>query len=303
MICPQTYRTHSGSSSERKPLRFGAKSRATGWAVGGLPWWAALRTLTGDVMRRALWVGGIDRSEARSSCFASIKGEDTTPATLAKVFNCATTLHRSSERANTNPGERAARQKPRRKGGGYPDRRHKAAACGQERANVRAGRAETASGCGAWAREERSAPPQGARDGDAGRDTRSVAEKGEDAAANAMEWPDGGACPGGGRVRLVIGLASRRQGRADGGDSGTERSGGRAPRRYAAGRKALIIAMVRAVIGLLLGCYLGGQWRGRRKRGADFRKKDAPHEAPFIIYTKKRGSCVGWGLVLLIVIV
>lgn len=100
MICPQTYRTHSGSSSERKPLRFGAKSRATGCAVGGLPWWAALRTLTGDVMRRALWVGGIDRSEARSSCFASIKGEDTTPATLAKVFNCATTLHRSSERAS-----------------------------------------------------------------------------------------------------------------------------------------------------------------------------------------------------------
>ena len=99
MICPQTYRTHSGSSSERKALRFGAKSRATGWVVGGLPW-AALRTLTGDVMRRALWVGGIDRSEARSSCFASIKGEETTPATLAKVFNCATTLHRSSSRAS-----------------------------------------------------------------------------------------------------------------------------------------------------------------------------------------------------------
>lgn len=38
--------------------------------------------------------------------------------------------------------------------------------------------------------------------------------------------------------------------------------------------------------GWVLRCNLGGQWRGRRDRGADFRKKYAPNEAPFIIYTK-----------------
>lgn len=206
MICPQTYRTHSGSSSERQPLRFGAKSRATGWVVVGLPWWAALRTLTGDVMRRALWVGGIDRSEARSSCFASIKGEETTPATSAKVFNCATTLHRSSERASRHHRRASGWAETPTEGGRAPRpaarKRPHAAKSAQTCAP-----AETMArrGCGARRRRNERDPEGDAAAIDRPRHSETRGSWGN-AAAIAMEGPEGGACPGGGRERLTIGL-------------------------------------------------------------------------------------------------
>lgn len=206
MICPQTYRTHSGSSSERKALRFGAKSRAPGLVVGGLPWWAALRTLTGDVMRRAHWVGGIDRSEARLSCFASIKGEVTTPATLAKVINCATTLHRSSSRARRHYRRASGRAEAPTDGGRAPrpaaQKRPHAAKSAQACAP-----AETIArrGCGARRRRNERDPEGDAAAIDRPRHSETRGKWGN-AAAIAMEGPAGGACPGGGRERLTMGL-------------------------------------------------------------------------------------------------
>lgn len=237
-----------------------------------MPWWAALRTLTGDVMRRALWVGGIDRSEARSSCFASIKGEDTTPAIPAKVFKSATTLHRSSERANTNPGERAAGQNPRRKGGGHPDRRHGSGRM-RPRARKRTRRpsrnGERLRSMGARGTKRTA---EGARTGAAGRGTRSVEEKGDDAAANAMDEA---------RRRRMPRRVARAVGYRDGRAAATgermaaiakrSESGEGAPRRSAAGWKASIYAMVCAVIGLLLGglgCYWVASWVGYGEEGA-----------------------------------
>lgn len=135
MICPQRYRTHTGSSPERQTLRIGAQPIGNLRVVGGLPWCAAPAALTGDVMRRARYtpatpakvisygVGGIVRSAADSFGCASHKGEELRPATPAKVFKREITLHRSSSGANRHLGARAAGQKPRRTGGGYPDRR------------------------------------------------------------------------------------------------------------------------------------------------------------------------------------
>lgn len=171
MICPQRYRTHTGTSPERKTLRLGALPLATLglWAVcrGGLP----LAALTGDVMRRARYtpatpakvisygVGGIVRSAADSFGCASHKGEELRPATPAKVFKMAITLRPSSGPPKPLPRRPAALQKPRRDGGGYPYRRPES---GRMRPRARFRPRPpwlSASGCGAWAREERSAPP------------------------------------------------------------------------------------------------------------------------------------------------
>ena len=140
-------------------MRFRAKPWATGWVVGGLPWWAALRTLTGDVMSRALWVGGIDRSEARSSCFASIKGEDITPATPAKVINSATTLHRSSSRASRHHRRASGWAETPTDGGRVPRPAATKCAVHAARATRQRGGTTTASGDGA---PPTGPPPRGA---------------------------------------------------------------------------------------------------------------------------------------------
>ena len=125
-----------------------------------MPWWAALRTLTGDVMRRAHWVGGIDRSEARLPCFASIKGEDTTRATPAKVFKSATTLHRSSERASRHHRRASGWAETPTDGGRVPRPAATKCAVHAARATRQRGGTTTTSGDGA---PPIGPPPRGAQ--------------------------------------------------------------------------------------------------------------------------------------------
>lgn len=209
MICPQRYRTHTGSSPERQTLRLGAQPLATLglWAVcrGALP----LAALTGDVMRRARYtpatpakvisygVVGIVRSAADSFGCASHKGEELRPATPAKVFKSAITQHRSSSRASRHH-RRASGRAETPTGGGWV---HRPAAikCAVHaaRATRQRGGTTTASGDGA---PPTGPPPRGAQSlGAAARcgDGRSVATR------------RGERMPRRGREGWKMGLASR----------------------------------------------------------------------------------------------
>lgn len=163
-----------------------------GWAEGGLPWWAALRTLTGDVMRGAHRVG-------RGASIA--RGAKHTPATPAKVINCATTLHRSSSRASRHHRRASGWAEAPTDGGRAPrpaaQRRPHAAKSAQTCAP-----AETIArrGCGARRRRNERDPEGDAAAIDRPRHSETRGKWGN-AAANAMEGPAGGACPGGGRER------------------------------------------------------------------------------------------------------
>lgn len=80
MICPQRYRTHTGSSPERQTLRLGAQPLATLglWAVcrGALP----LAALTGDVMRRARYTPATPATSATPAPKAPKGGTPRSPA-------------------------------------------------------------------------------------------------------------------------------------------------------------------------------------------------------------------------------